>query len=108
MYLKLTLFLHIPVNPDPCANSPCKNGGNCTAKEAGFICACAPGYTGSTCETDVDDCASSPCLFGGQCIDRVNSFECACPKMLGGVSSKNIKISSNNQVWQRMRVCKNT
>ena len=85
-FFLIMLFKTIPVNPDPCANSPCKNGGNCTAKDAGFSCACVPGYTGSTCETDVNDCASSPCLFGGQCIDGINSFECVCPKMLGGVS----------------------
>ena len=82
----ITITTFISVTPDPCANSPCQNGGACSAQGSSFSCACVPGYTGSMCETDIDDCASAPCLFGGQCIDRNNSFECICPRMLGGVS----------------------
>jgi YVTN family beta-propeller protein len=44
----------------------------------GFSCACAAGYEGATCETDIDECASAPCLNGGECTDEVNGFSCAC------------------------------
>ena len=84
-YISFNIYNIFPVSPDPCSNSPCQNGGNCSAVSSGFVCTCPPGYTGSLCETDVDECASAPCLFGGQCIDKVDSFECVCPSMLGGV-----------------------
>ena len=37
----------------PCSKKPCKNGGSCVAKyeEDAFQCVCAPGYTGTYCET---------------------------------------------------------
>ena len=37
----------------PCSKKPCKNGGSCVAKyeEDTFQCVCAPGYTGTYCET---------------------------------------------------------
>jgi hypothetical protein len=43
-----------------------------------FTCACAAGYSGATCATNINDCAPNPCLNGGACTDGVNSFTCAC------------------------------
>ena len=35
---------------DPCANSPCLNGGTCSKfGSEGFVCACAKNYSGATC-----------------------------------------------------------
>lgn len=47
-------------------------------RAGGFVCLCAPGYTGDRCQKNVDDCASNPCLHGGICIDGVNTFSCHC------------------------------
>lgn len=34
-----------------CIGFPCKNGGKCTETEnAGFVCTCTEGWSGSTCE----------------------------------------------------------
>ncbi|XP_025835498.1 protein crumbs isoform X2 [Agrilus planipennis] len=61
-----------------CLNSPCANGGSCTATKTGFNCSCPPGFTGDQCQVDIDECASDPCMNGGTCMDRVNGFYCNC------------------------------
>ena len=43
-----------------------------------YACACAEGYQGALCESNIDDCAGDPCLNGGTCIDGLNSYECEC------------------------------
>jgi len=61
----------------PCAKV-CANGGTCVESEGTESCACAAGFTGDTCETNVDDCASNPCSNNGVCQDGVNAYTCAC------------------------------
>ena len=35
---------------DPCDPNPCKNNGNCRAKQnGGYRCVCVNGYTGADC-----------------------------------------------------------
>jgi EGF-like domain len=64
---------------NPCAGSPCKNGGSCTSSGTAYTCNCAgTGFTGSPCETNIDDCASAPCKNGAACVDGVNSYTCNC------------------------------
>lgn len=46
---------------------------------ASFSCACAPGYTGTRCESQVDECRSQPCRHGGKCLDLVDKYLCRCP-----------------------------
>jgi hypothetical protein len=62
---------------DPCASAPCQNGGACAATESGYTCTCAPGFTGTNCETQIDHCASAPCVFGA-CNNQVNGYTCTC------------------------------
>ncbi|HTN83587.1 MAG TPA: calcium-binding EGF-like domain-containing protein [Sorangium sp.] len=62
---------------DSCASAPCQNGGACAATESGYACTCAPGWTGTNCETNIDECAPSPCVHG-TCNDQVNGYTCAC------------------------------
>jgi hypothetical protein len=73
----LTLCYTTPNNN--CAPNPCQNGATCQNLANGFTCACPPGFTGATCQTNIDDCSGSPCLNGGACTDGVNSYSCACP-----------------------------
>lgn len=61
-----------------CASAPCQHGGTCTNRATGYTCACAPGYTGTDCETLVNNCAASPCQNGGACTNGVNSYTCVC------------------------------
>lgn len=47
---------------------PCKNNGRCSPVEPRgsgyYLCTCADGFTGATCETNIDECQSYPCLQG--------------------------------------------
>ena len=36
---------------DECASFPCLNGGSCTNDVDQFVCQCASGFTGDTCQT---------------------------------------------------------
>ena len=72
------------VDIDDCASDPCQNGGTCTDKVNAFSCACASGYEGDTCETDIDECATSPtsptspCDANADCANNVGSYTCTC------------------------------
>ena len=35
-----------------CASAPCANGATCTDFFAGYVCLCAPGWTGLHCDDD--------------------------------------------------------
>lgn len=35
---------------DECNLDPCQNGATCTEGTASFLCTCAPGWTGTTCD----------------------------------------------------------
>ncbi|WP_437798372.1 calcium-binding EGF-like domain-containing protein [Sorangium sp. So ce693] len=70
---------------DPCASALCQNGGACAAAESGYTCACAPGWTGTSCETNIDECAPSPCVHG-TCNDQVDGYTCACAPGWTGTS----------------------
>ncbi|XP_066441605.1 von Willebrand factor D and EGF domain-containing protein isoform X2 [Eleutherodactylus coqui] len=67
----------------------CLNGGSCVANvnfppgRGEFLCVCAAGYEGDSCDTDINDCQSTPC-HAGRCVDQVNSYHCECPAGLTG------------------------
>lgn len=60
-------------------DSPLKNVLFNHSTASGFICACPPGFNGTTCEININECDSTPCMNGGTCIDAVNDFRCICP-----------------------------
>jgi hypothetical protein len=71
-----------------CKDEPCLNGGTCSdgATPPSYTCACAPGFAGNNCQTDVDDCNPNPCN-GGMCTDEVAGFICSnCPAGYTGTS----------------------
>ena len=41
-----------PSTVKPCDSSPCQNGGSCENNEDSFICTCAEGFKGDTCEEE--------------------------------------------------------
>ena len=69
-----------------CSSNPCQNGATCfdvnnPATQGGintFVCTCAAGYSGTTCQTVIDTCASQPCLNGATCTATVNLYTCNC------------------------------
>lgn len=67
-----------PCPPFPCLppadlnycthHKPCRNGATCSNTGQGsYTCACRPGFSGATCETETDECGASPCRNGGSC-----------------------------------------
>ncbi len=76
--LRPLLTISYSTPDEHCAPNPCQNGGSCTNGWSGFTCSCAPGFTGTTCETDIDDCVADPCLNGGSCTDDVLGYTCGC------------------------------
>jgi len=88
-------------------SNPCQNGGNCTVntwdrgywqviggylnnqrqEQAPYVCACAPGFYGTTCQTTtvptpvtLPTCTNTPtyCSNGGTCIDGFPNPTCSC------------------------------
>ena len=78
--------------PDPCRELPCLNGGTCTADGRDFTCACAAGYEGDNCETEIDECAgNSACKNGATCVDLLGTYACVCaPGFTGDSCEQNI------------------
>ena len=78
----------------PCGPNPCQNGGFCDypyyvnpyVNNGFYTCACAPGFMGVNCQTNINECAANPCQNGGVCTDGVNSYTCACPPGYSGVN----------------------
>lgn len=70
---------------DPCASSPCTNGGSCRAVSKGnavdFNCTCKLGFTDRRCLTPLNNvCVSSPCRNGGTCeLQSLETYKCRCP-----------------------------
>ena len=50
---------------EPCASSPCENGGTCVEFRDSFECVCAIGYTGHTCTltSDWQACGIGTCIW---------------------------------------------
>lgn len=66
---------------NPCANSPCQNGGECrTVDVVSFRCDCnGSGYTGNLCENIADPCQSKHCMTGATCESINGKAICKCP-----------------------------
>ncbi|XP_021706793.1 protein crumbs isoform X1 [Aedes aegypti] len=68
----------------PCQSYPCQHGATCTEDSKGdYKCTCAPGYTGTLCETELSVhplCEKNPCINNGTCRvpPGTNSYECQC------------------------------
>ena len=65
---------------DPCDSEPCQNGGVCNPDGAGgYVCSCAPPWTGDNCEIVINPCDPNPCQNDGMCLpNRDGSYVCEC------------------------------
>lgn len=66
-----------------CLSFPCQNGGTCEDLVNGFLCACGPKWTGTTCEM-LNACWDVPCYHDGQCSNVGNKFVCECKQGFAG------------------------
>ena len=76
----------------------CNNGGQHNSDCA--MCNCAPGYTGSMCDTDINDCDPDPCVNNGTCSDEVNDYTCTCINQWMGKNCSNCGLTCNNGAQQ--------
>ncbi|KAH3813500.1 hypothetical protein DPMN_141961 [Dreissena polymorpha] len=49
-------YAHVS-DTDECSNNPCSHGATCKNTVGGFVCECAPGWTGPLCTTDENECS---------------------------------------------------
>ncbi|XP_030844399.1 uncharacterized protein LOC763130 isoform X3 [Strongylocentrotus purpuratus] len=89
---------------DDCTPNPCLNGGGCTDGVNNFTCACAAGYEGNTCDTDINDCSPDPCENGGICSDGVNTFTCACDPGYTGPTCGTVSHSTGSSSGAELRL----
>jgi len=86
------------VDPDACVAAPCQNGGTCTDTVGSFVCSCAPGFTGTNCESDIDECDAAPCQNGGICTNTLGSYSCSCPPGFAGMDCESDADADNDGV----------
>lgn len=67
-----------PAPVDACEATPCQHDGRCIPVGDTFVCLCADGFRGDTCEINFDNCTPDPCLNGGTCVDGADSSHCEC------------------------------
>lgn len=81
-----------------CTNhKPCKNGGTCfNTGQGSYTCSCAPGFTGTDCETPLLDCHSKPCLNGGSCSMDKKSNSSVSSSSAGSTASNGNNNGNNN------------
>ena len=62
-----------------CVSNPCRNNATCSYVDNNSTCQCAPGFTGSHCETKhANDCGDNPCQNGATCFDSEKDYICLC------------------------------
>ncbi|XP_036440212.1 milk fat globule EGF and factor V/VIII domain containing a [Colossoma macropomum] len=105
------------VNGDYCEVNVCHNGGTCVTGvgEEPFICICAEGFAGDTCNTtESGPCSPSPCKNDGECevIERsrrgdvFNGYVCKCPPGFEGVNCQINVNDCTNQTCQNGGKCR--
>ena len=58
IYIDDVTFRGSMMNRNDCEPDPCLNGATCVDIGASFVCTCLPGFTGSTCETEITEAPS--------------------------------------------------
>ncbi len=49
-FKEVSYYLSVEV-PDPCSSTPCQNNGVCVPESTDYVCKCADGFSGATCNT---------------------------------------------------------
>jgi hypothetical protein len=67
-----------------CVYTP-QSSGTCVGLGPGQrACACDPGWSGATCNTQANLCSPNPCSNGAHCVDRISDYECLCTPGFAG------------------------
>ncbi|KAK2725567.1 cadherin-related tumor suppressor-like [Artemia franciscana] len=103
----------IAFNFTPCQESPCLNGGKCTAAyhiydsseitsstslvlntpmvKNEYSCSCRFGFSGQKCDLRQDPCSPNPCENGGSCTKSGKDFKCICTAVYHGRTCDTVK-----------------
>ena len=77
------------VTSGSCSPNPCRNGGSCRLAWGGHVCACAPGWTGPNCQTDINECLTGNVCSNGTCTNTLGSYVCSCAPGWSGPTCQN-------------------
>ncbi|CAD7926788.1 unnamed protein product [Amoebophrya sp. A25] len=96
---------HVKTASDPCAESPCSNGGECIAEGSdSYSCVCPPLYTGSTCEYKEDPCENAQCDGATCVVDEDTALGYYCNYDDGGILGFNLLGGRRRLAVDRMRL----
>lgn len=118
------------VGYDPCAQSSCQNGAECSSKiiaspdtaiadSPSFIltslkthhtyqCYCPTGYTGKHCDIHLDQCHSNICRNGGSCSVRAGIMLCSCSSGYHGMHCEmDVDECLTSNMCQNGGICQN-
>ncbi|XP_053397599.1 sushi, von Willebrand factor type A, EGF and pentraxin domain-containing protein 1-like [Mercenaria mercenaria] len=89
---------------DYCADDPC-GSHLCTPTTSGFLCTCAGGFQGTTCEIAPDNCNQNECQNGATCVSSSKNYTCVCPPGYRGHFCQNPPINGGWSSWSSWGVC---
>ncbi|XP_064619589.1 protein eyes shut homolog [Lineus longissimus] len=83
---------------DTCKVLTCKNGGSCLIDGSGNVeCACAIGYTGTSCDEDINECPTKCYQLNTVCRNFPGGFRCDCINDYEGDSPESKPCSAINK-----------
>jgi hypothetical protein len=90
---------------EPCASNPCFNCGNCINIINSYNCSCFPGFTGTTCISEINFCESNPYLNSATSNNSRLEFIYLCNSGFMGITClSSINITTSNSTIEISKI----